>query len=124
MRGIPTAIYNLRPDFPPSGSRNLEVGSNEHSHESGNRWEIQPSGLKEETDRFKTPIIADKQVPMREVAAAAAQGDPPDPNATNPVPPYEGLISEALPIEHAHEIKLGQEDIQIPYVKVRICEKI
>jgi len=121
---MPTSIYNLRPNTPPSGSRDLEVGSNQHSHESGNKYEVQPSGLKGETDRFETPSIADKQVPTRTAAPAVIQGDPPDSNTSNPVPQYEGLISSILPIEHAHEIKLGQEDIQIPYIKVRICEKI
>jgi len=97
--------------------RKQVIGDNRHDHAAGSASERQPSAFDLRGDSFVTATVEQDGAPNRDVemADSAKNGD-----ATV----YEGVREKVLPMEHTHLIKITDELVEPPRIKVRICEKI
>jgi len=97
--------------------RKQVIGDNRHDHAAGSASERQPSAFDLRGDSFVTATVEQDGAPNRDVemADSAKNGD-----ATV----YEGVREKVLPMEHTHLIKITDELVESPRIKVRICEKI
>lgn len=99
-------------------STELIFGSNKHNHtveDEGDvhESEIQPAALEEDIADFITPIVEPRSTPLATTAVAATQD-----------PPYEGRRNKILPEEHSHIVRVSDEDLEPPRIKLKVCEKI
>jgi hypothetical protein len=99
-------------------STQLVFGSNKHNHtveDKGSLYEteVQPAALEEDIVDFITPPVESRSTPIATTAIAAAQD-----------PPYEGRRNKILPEDHSHIVRVSEEDLEPPRIKLKVCEKI
>lgn len=101
----------------PNTVRKQIIGDNRHDHAAGTESERQPSAFDLRGDSFVTAAVEEDGAPTRDIEMADAAQD-------GQATVYEGVREKVLPMEHTHIMKIGEESIEPPRIKVRICEKI
>jgi hypothetical protein len=115
--GIPNWLTGFVRDYPILPSTQLVYGSNKHNHTvedpGTSQTEVQPAALEEDIVDFITPVVEPRSTPLATTAVAAAQS-----------PPYEGKRNKIIPEDHSHIVRVSEEDLEPPRIKLKICEKI
>lgn len=98
--------------------RKQVIGDNRHDHAAGSSSERQPSAFDLRGDSFITAAVEEDGAPTRDVEIADKASE------QGAATVYEGVREKVLPMEHTHLIKITDELVEPPRIKVRICEKI
>lgn len=94
------------------------IGENRHDHAIGSDSERQPSAFDVRGTEFTTAAVEAEGAPTKRVKLEDVQ----EQEGEEVV--YDGVREQVIPMDHTHVIRIGEETVEPPRIKVRICEKI